>query len=524
MLSLLADHQLYGLHAGGYHLTNVLLHAASVVLLFLVLRQMTGALWRSAFVAAVFAIHPLRVESVAWVAERKDVLAGFFFMLTLGAYFRYAENLKLQISNYKYYYMGALFFFALALLSKPTVVMLPFVLLVLDYWPLQRLESRKISGLVLEKIPLLALAAWVCAKTVKAAGTALADNERISTAGRICDALVSYAVYLRQTIWPAGLAVFYPRPEKGYPVWMMALCILLLALITGGVLAYRRKRPWLLAGWFWYLILLLPMIGFVRVGAFAHADRMTALAQIGICVAVTWQVAEWRVPRVVFGALMAGVVAALMVCAWKQTAFWQNSETLWNHALDCTTDNYVAHLNLGEVFREKGKVDEAIVHYQEVLRIKPRFAKAHYDLGYTLCQKGGMDEGIAQFQQALQIDPGYAEAHNNLGNALLEKGRVDEAISQYQEALQINPASAEARNNLGNVLLQKGRVDEAITQYQRALQISPGFATAHNNLGNALLQKGRVDEAITQYQEALRLNPTSAEARMNLERAVLKKN
>jgi tetratricopeptide (TPR) repeat protein len=519
MLSLMADYQLYGLHAGGYHFTNLLLHTATVILLFLILRQMTGALWRSAFVAAVFAIHPLRVESVAWVAERKDVLSAFFFMLTLGAYARYVRK---PDSLARYLVVAAAF--VLALLSKPTVVTLPFVLLLLDYWPLRRFEQpRKLSGLLLEKIPLLALAAWIGARTVQAAGTALADNETISMPMRIGNALVSYAVHLRQIIWPEGLAVFYPRPEKGYSVGTMAFCFLLLALITGGVLAFRRKRPWLLTGWFWYLGVFAPMIGFVQLGAFAHADRMTLLPQIGIYVAVTWLVAEWRVSRVVFGGLMAGVLAVLMVCAWKQTTYWQNSEVLWTRALACTTGNFVAHLNLGKALQEKGRVDEAVVQFQKVLEIKPHFAQAHYDLGIVLCQKGRMDEGIAQFQLALQFNPAHGEAHNNLGNALLQKGRVDEAITQYQQALQLNPAYGEARNNLGNALCQKGRMDEGITLFQQALQLNPAYGEARNNLGNALLQKGRVDEAIAQFQQALQINPGYAEAHNNLGNALLQK-
>jgi len=518
-LSLMLDCQLYRLHLGGYHFTNVLLHTAAVLLLFLVLRQMTGALWRSAFVAAVFAIHPLRVESVAWVAERKDVLSGFFFMLTLAAYVYYVRKPK---SLARYLMVAAAF--VLALLSKPTVVTLPFVLLLLDYWPLNRFDQlRKLPGLILEKIPLLALAAWGCTKTVEAAGTAIADNENISLPLRVGNVLVSYAVYLRQMVWPEGLAVFYPRPEKGYPVSIMVLCLLLLALITGGVLAFRRKRPWLLAGWFWYLGMLTPMIGFVLAGAQAHADRYTYLPQIGICVAVTWLAEEWRVSRSLLGGLMAGVLAVLMVCAWKQTTHWKNSETLWNHTLACTTDNYVAHLNLGNALLDEGRVDDAILQYQEVLKIKPRYADAHFDLGNALDRKGKTDEAISQYQQALQMNPGYAKAHNNLGRVLCVNGRLDEGIVQFQKALQINSAYAEAHNNFGNALLQKGSVDHAIAQFQQALQINPASVEACNNLGNALLQKGRVDDAIAWYQKALAINPGYAVARSNLQRAVLQK-
>jgi tetratricopeptide (TPR) repeat protein len=512
MLSLMADYQLYGLHAGGYHLTNVLLHAASALLLFLVLRQMTGALWRSAFVAALFAIHPLRVESVAWVAERKDVLSGFFFMLTLQAYVQYVHKPN---SPARYLMVAAAFL--LALLSKPTVVTLPFVLLLLDYWPLNRFERPgKLSRLLLEKIPLLALAAGACAMTGLAAEKWITPNALVSMPLRLGNALVYYAVYLRQMIWPEGLAVPYPDPHHGLPPWEVALAGALLAGLSAVAWKERRTRPWLLIGWLWYLGMLTPMIGIVPAGATAQADRYTYLPQIGIYVALTWFVAEWRVRRVALAGLMAGVLLALMVCAWKQTAYWKNSETLWTRALACTTSNSIAHLNFGNVLFQKGKVDEAILHYQEALQIKPDYTEARYDLGNALLQKGRVDAAIAQYQKALQITPDYAESHNSLGLALDQKGRVDEAIAHYQKALEINADNAEAHNNLGNALLRKGRVDQAIAHYQKALEINADNAEAHNNLGNALLQKGRVEQAINQYRKALQIKPGFAQAHYNI--------
>jgi tetratricopeptide (TPR) repeat protein len=516
MLSLMGDYQLHELDAGGYHFTNVLLHTASAILLFLILRQMTGALWRSAFVAAVFAIHPLRVESVAWVAERKDVLSAFFFMLTLGAYARYVRK---PDSLARYLMVAAAF--VLALLSKPTVVTLPFVLLLLDYWPLNRFEQpRKLSGLILEKIPLLALAAGACAMTVLAAGKEVAAYVNVSLPSRIGNALVSYAVYLRQMVWPGGLAAFYPRPEQGYPVWTVALSLLLLAAITGVVLVFGRKRGWLLTGWFWYLGMLTPMIGIVQAGAFAHADRMTYLPQIGIYVALTWLAAEWvakrHVGRMAVGGLMTAVLGVLIICAWKQTGYWQDSETLWTHTLACTTGNSMAHYNLGSAFLQAGRLDEAITHYQSTLQIKPDHAEARNNLGSVFFQQGRMDEAISQYQKALQIKPDYEFAHYNLAVALRQKGRVKEAIAQFQSVLQINPDNADAHYNLASALRQEGKVDEAKVHYQRALQIRPGFAEGLYNLGNALRQKGKVDEAIAQYQEALQMNPDYAAAHINL--------
>jgi tetratricopeptide (TPR) repeat protein len=521
MLSVMGDYQLHGLHAGGYHLTNVLLHTASVILLFLILRQMTGALWRSAFVAAVFAIHPLRVESVAWVSERKDVLSAFFFMLTLGAYARYVRK---PSSLIRYLMVAAAF--ALALLSKPTVVTLPFVLLLLDYWPLRRFEQpgpvhqAEYFGiprrLILEKIPLLALAAGACAMTVLAEGKAIASIDSISMPSRIGNALVSYALYLRQMVWPEGLAAFYPYPGKSHPFWTMALSFLLLALITGGVLAFRRKRRWLLTGWFWYLGMLTPMIGIVQVGSFAHADRMTYLPQIGIYMAVTWLVAEWQVSRGLLGGMMTGVVAVLMVCAWQQTAYWKDSVTLWTHTVACTSDNAFTSLGLGDALIQTGRVEEAIPHYQKALEINPDLAEAHNNLGNALLQKGKVDEAIAHYQKALEIKADYAEAHNSLGNALLQEGKVDEAISHFQKALQLKPGLAEAHYNLGVALDQMGRVDKAIADYQKALEINPDNAKAHTNLGQDYLQEGNVKEAIPHFQRALQIEPAEPALQNNL--------
>jgi tetratricopeptide (TPR) repeat protein len=511
MLSLMADHQLNGVHAGGYHLTNVLLHTASVILLFLILRRMTGALWRSAFVAAVFAIHPLRAESVAWVAERKDVLSAFFFMLTLGAYARYVLKPN---SLARYLVVAAAFL--LALLSKPTVVTLPFVLLLLDYWPLRRFEQpRKLSGLILEKIPLLALAAGACAMTVLAEAESIASNNNISMSSRLGNVLVSYAVYLRQMIWPDGLAVPYPYPRNGLPPWEVALAGALLAGLCAVAWAGRRRRPWLLMGWLWYLGMLTPMIGLVPVGGFAHADRFTYLPQIGIYVALTWLVAEWgakwQAGRAAFAGVMAGALAVLMVCAWRQTGYWKSSEILWTHTLACTTGNYVAYNNLGDALDQKGRVDEAISHFQKALEIKPDYASACNNLGHALRQKGRVDEAIADYQKALEIKPDYAEAHNNLGNALLQKGRVDEAIDHFQKALQLKPADPAFQNNLAWLLatcpqasLRNGNKAVELARQANALAGGNNPIILHT-LAAAFAEVGRFGDAVQSAQKAIEL-------------------
>jgi tetratricopeptide (TPR) repeat protein len=521
-LTHMADCQVYGLWAGGHHLTNVALHAVAAMLLFLALREMTGSLWRSAFVAAVFAIHPLRAESVAWIAERKDVLSGVFFMLTLWAYARYARRPS------RGRYAAVALAYALGLLCKNMLVTLPFVLLLLDWWPLQRMGRMAFFwGLVKEKIPLFLLSAGSCVATFLVPEKVNELLFRLPFLERVGNAVVSYGVYLRQMVFPAGLASPYLNPPNGLPFWEIALAFVLLAAISIIVVACRKGRPYLLVGWLWYLGMLVPVIGIIQISYYAHADRYTYLPGIGLVMAGTWWVGDcsllWQRRREGLGGLMAAVIGILMAGAWIQTGFWKNSESLWTHTLACTTGNYMAHYYLGASAFKKGKVDEAITQYQEALQIKPGHAEICNAIGLALRQKGRVDEAITYYQKALQIEPGYVLVHNNLGNALLQKGRVDEAISHYQKALQIRPDYVDAHNNLGHLLLQRGKVDEAIPHFQKAAQINPDNVEAHYSLATALLQKGRLDEAITQYQEALQIKPDSAPACNNLGNALLKK-
>jgi tetratricopeptide (TPR) repeat protein len=548
-ISHMLDCQFYGLNPGGHHLTNILLHTATAILLFLVLRRMTGFLWRSAFVAAVFAIHPLRVESVAWVAERKDVLSGVFFMLTIGAYVRYVEKFKVQNPKSKVYYGLTLLFFALGLMCKPMLVTLPFVLLLLDYWPLGRVEGGEwrvtrfgvqvpqlhpeclrgstLNHLLCEKLPLFGLAAASGMVTIFAQTEAIQSFKQISLPLRVGNALISCVAYLGQMFWPSDLALLYPFMAKGVGVSEVVLSLVLLAGISTGVFVLRRQRPYLLTGWLWYLIMLVPIIGIVQVGAQARADRYTYLPQIGLYLLLTWAVADLcagrRHRRVVLGGCATIILGALIFCARTQASYWRNSESLWTHTLACTSNNDVAHNGLGNAFLQKGSVEEAIVHFQKALKINPNYAEAHNNLGNVLLQKGRVDEAIVHYQRALAITPDYAEACYNLGNALLQKDNVDESILQFQKALQIRPGYAEAHNNLGIALLRKGNVDEATVHFQKALEIKPDHAEAHNNLGNALLRKGRVDEAIIHFQKALEIKPDHAEAHFNLGNALLQK-
>ncbi|MGO8680684.1 MAG: tetratricopeptide repeat protein, partial [Limisphaerales bacterium] len=335
-----------------------------------------------------------------------------------------------------------------------------------------------------------------------------------------------YVAYLGQMIYPAGLAVLYPHPGSGLALWKIIAAFVLLLAISAWAIAAWRKRPWFLFGWLWYLGMLVPVIGLIQSGLRAQADRYTYLPQIGLYVLLTWAAADlcagWRHRRGVLGGGATVILVALLFCARAQTAYWRNSELLWTHTLACTSDNSVAHNDLGNALLQKGSVDEAMAHYQKALQIDPDYVDACYNLGNALLQKGAVDEAIAHYQKALQINPDYAKACNNLGNVLVQKGSVDEAIIHFQKALQIKPDFAEAHDNLGNALLRKGKVDEAIVHFQKALQIEPDFAEPCNNLGIALAQKGQVAEAIAHFQRALQIKPDFAEAHNNLDTALRK--
>jgi Tfp pilus assembly protein PilF len=514
-LSHMLDWQLYGSKAGGHHLTNVGLHTATAILLFLVLRWMTATLWRSALVAALFAIHPLGVESVAWVTERKDILSGLFFMLTLWAYTGYVRRPKPFA-----WYAATLLFAALGLMSKPMLVTLPFVLLLLDYWPLQRFNPSAVRPLLVEKIPFFLLSATTCIVTVamQQKTGAVKTLATVPLSIRIENVFVSYARYPGKIFWPDNLAVLYPRHGQ-WPVLFVVLSASLFLTICTAAIAFRKKFPFAFTGWFWFAGMLVPVIGLVQVGEQAMADRYVYLPQIGLYLLVAWLMAGLtrQLPHrpLIPGSLSATILAFLIFRAHAQASCWQNSETLWTHTLACTSGNLIAHYNYGNALLQKGDVNDAINEYKEALKVDSHNAVARNNLGTALLQKGQADEAIGQYKQAIQDDPGYILAHINLGNQLLSEGQVDEAIAQYREALKIDPHDPAALHNLGNTLLQKGEVDEAIFQYREEIKINPDYALAYYNLGNALAQKGQVDEAISQYQEALKLDPGYALAHAN---------
>jgi tetratricopeptide (TPR) repeat protein len=556
------DCQLWGLRASGHHLTNVLLHAANAVLLFLVLRRMTGAnpgnsskgeeiMWCSAFVATVFVVHPLDVESVAWVASRKNLLSTFFWLLTMWAYVRYVqrkwnvegrESMAQSISTlgsrlWTFDYCLVLLFFVCGLMSKPMLVTLPFVLLLLDYWPLRRLALEDwrltIKPLVFEKIPLLLLAIASSVLTIlgqKSVG-AITTLGKSPMSVRLGKVPVNYATYLRNIFWPENLAVAYPYPST-FSIVAVVLSVLLLAIVTLLVFKKVRTMPFLAVGWLWFVGTLVPVIGLIQVGNTQFADRFTYVPQIGLYFGLTWAVVELcnssRLRRMALNGLFVLILVILSNGSWRQASFWKDGQSLWTHTLAVTTNNSVAYCNLGTVFLRKGEVDEALGYLDKALKIEPDDSEIQANIGLAHMQKGELDAAINWFQKSLEIKPNHpnefisAEVNNVLGVALFQSGRVDEAITHYQKSLEIEPDNADTRNNLACALSLSGRVDEAIPQFQRSLELKPDNARAHNNLGRALLKKGQAAEAISHYQKAVEIEPENIETQNNLGNALLK--
>jgi tetratricopeptide (TPR) repeat protein len=546
--------QVFGLKPWGHHLTNVLLHAANTGLVFLLFRLLTGALWRSVLVAALFAWHPLHVESVVWVAERKDVLSGCFGLLTLIAYACCGQDqsLKSKVQSPESdvsspwsvvrgpwsLHLLPLFFFALGLMSKPMLVTWPFVMLLLDYWPLRRLgpstfnfrprRSEAMAGqlstllrLVREKIPFFVLAALMSVVTfvVQQRGGSLAMGESLSLGGRSGNALISYCRHLGKLFWPTDMAVYYPHPGH----WPMGKLVLAGGLVLGAsvvVWVQRRRYPYLLVGWLWFVGMLVPVIGLVQTGGQAMADRHTYLPSLGLLLLAIWGANEltrrWRYQVLACSVAGGAVTILCLALTRQQIGYWKDSEVLFRHAVEVTKDNYVAHNMLGYELGKKGQSDEAMRQIQEAIRLQPNYAEAHNNLGSFLGQKGQTDEAIQQFQEALRLKPDGVEAQRNLGVALEKKGQEDQATSQYQQALRLKPDDAEAHNNFGVALYKKGQTEEAIRHYQEAIRLQPDYAKAHNNLGFALSKQGQTEEAIRHYQEAIRLQPDYAEAHNNL--------
>ena len=523
------DCQVYGLHPWGHHLENVLLHGMAAILLFVALQKMTGALWRSAFVAAVFAVHPLHVESVAWISERKDALSGLFFMLTLMAYVRYTRAKEsgtgTTFLRFPSYWV-ALLLFALGLMCKPMLVTLPFVLLLLDWWPLQRFTlynaRSTMAGLVREKIPFLLLSAASCPVTIWAQKDIVMSLEEMPFPLRVEIAFVCYVAYVGKMFYPVRLAALYLFPEHYLAPWRVGLSVLFLLLVSMGVSAARRKHPFLLTGWLWYLVMLLPVIGLMQTGNQAMADRYTYLPQIGLYIIVAWGAVDlfcswrWRYRPILIGAGPTAILATLLVLAHAQTTYWQNGVTIMTRTIACTSDNYFAHDNLAVALATQGNLTEAIEHYERAIQLKPTYYAAHSNLAAALASQGKIDEAIEHFQRAIQLKPLFADAHNNLGNVLATQGRRVEAIEQYEQAIQLKPDYFDAHYNLGNALATQGKMVEAIQHYEQAIQIKPDHAEAHNNLANVLVNQGKMVEAIEHYERAIQISPNYLEAHYNL--------
>ena len=514
-LSHAVDVALYGLRASGHHSTNLLLHLVNTILLFEILRRMTRAHWRSSIVAALFAIHPLHVESVAWIAERKDVLSAFFFMLTLAAYLGYVRR------GGPLRYLLVAICLALGLMAKPMLVTLPLVLLLLDYWPLGRItfsgsgkETRhQAVKLALEKAPLMVIAAASSIVTflVQNHGGAVMSFEYFSPYARIKNAVMAYVAYLGKTIWPCRLAVFYPHPGDGSPLWQVLPAAILLAGITIFVILQARRRPYLAVGWLWYAGTLVPVIGIVQVGTQSMADRYTYLTLIGIFIAVTWGLAEaaaaLRIAKTALAVAACALIAAAAAVAGVQVQHWRNSDTLLRHALRVTSNNAFVHYNLGVDLLDRGRIDEAESHFRATLRIEPRYAKANNNLGSILARKGKIEEAISFFRAAISNQPDYVEAYRNLATAYISLHRPEEAVPLLQRSIELQADDFSDHFELGNALLSMHKEAAAVSAYQRALALHPDLWEARVNLGNAYMQTGQYDFALREYARAIELKP-----------------
>ncbi len=506
------DSQVYGAsRPGGYHFTNVLLHAASAVILFFALKQMTRQLWPSALVAGVFAIHPAHVESVAWITERKDALSGLFGMSAIWAYGWYAR----QPGVGRFLLVAALL--TAGLMAKPVLVTWPFLILLLDYWPLKRPFA---IWLLVEKIPLLILVALSASITYYAQSSTgdLVSLAAVPLDTRITRAAMLYVVYIGKTLWPLDLAI-YPVNALDNSTWGWAAAGILALLTAGSVWAARNGRRWLAVGWLWYLLVLLPTIGLVQVGLQVMADRVLYLSQIGLCVAIIWSAASWiRGRQARLASCLAGslLLMALAVTAWRQASYWKDSEALWNRALACTPRHPFALVGLGSALLARGDAEAAMARYQEALQIDPNQCEAHYNFGLALASRRQNDTAIDHFRAALKARRDFAPAHFNLAIALSDKGDMTGASAEYQEALRITPDYAAAHNNLATILARAGDIDSATDHFRQALAIEPGIARFHYNFGNVLATGGRLDAAIEQYELALKIQPDHANSQRNL--------
>lgn len=526
-LSHMLDCQFYGKDPMGHHWTNVQFHIANTLLLFFIFFKMTGALWRSAFVAALFALHPLHVESVAWVSERKDVLSTFFGLLMIFAYYCYVKA-----SSFKNYLI-VIILFSLGLMAKPMLVTFPFVLLLLDYWPLNRMQFendllrqsngitwfdfQKFFRLIIEKIPFFILAIISCILTFLAqqSSGAVKALEALPMKTRIANALVSYVTYGLKAIWPIHLAVFYPYPGNSFPVWQVFGSALLIATACIWTIRISKEYPYFAVGLFWYLGTLVPVIGLVQVGEQAMADRYTYIPSIGLFVLVSWGVPDlvnkWKYKKLIMGLVALAILFGCVIASFMQIRYWKNSVALFEHTVKVTENNYRAQNDLGTAW-EAVDLDQAIFHYKQALEIKPNYLLAIYNLGVAYCEKEEYDESILNFKKVLKIDPQNIDARMNLANVLFILDKPDEAVFHYNKIIKADSKNSDAHYNLAYVLSKQGKIDEAVSHYEKALRINPKHSKAYYNLGNIFLKQGNVKGAFTHFTEAIRFCPDYADA------------
>ena len=505
-LSHMLDYEFYGLEPFGHHLTSLLFHIINTLLLFGVLLKMTGALWRSGLVAILFALHPLNVESVAWVSERKNVLSTFFLLLTLWAYVKYVD--KKNAGNY----LLVVLFLALGLMSKPMLVTLPFVLLLLDFWPLKRFGEVRPARLIFEKVPLFILLIGSCVATFIAqkSGGAIRFSEFSSLYFRIANALVSYFEYLRNMLWPSGLSVFYPHPGNALPIWKPLACTIVLVVVTIWVVKEIRRAPYLAVGWFWYLGTLVPVIGIVQVGEQAMADRYTYVPLIGIFIAIAWSLPEQiKTRKEKLLPILSGIVISLLIAlTWIQVSHWKNSITLFKHAINVTDTKYLGvatiHAFLGDAYHREGELGVAISKFKKSLDLDPSNLYSLNNLAATLAEQGNLKEGLSYAQKLSRLQPDYTPGLITMGNILEETGKLDQAQIYYEQVLERDSDSFENYLNLANILYRKGELEGAIPHYKKVIILNPNLLEAHYNLGNIFGQLGQPIDAKKEFEQAIR--------------------
>jgi protein O-mannosyl-transferase len=517
-ISHMLDVEMFGMDAGAHHLVNVVLHAIASIALFTVLWSATGAAPLAAIVALLFAVHPLHVESVAWISERKDLLSGAFWFVTIGAYLAYVRRPA------AWRYVLLVVSFALGLLSKPMIATLPVVLLLLDHWPLRRLsweDPRELGRRILEKLPLFILSLVSAALTFAAQRQigAVADFERMSLTTRVANACVAYLAYIRRLFWPSDLAVFYPY-QDAIPPQLWIGCAVALLVMTALALLAAKRAPYITTGWLWFVITLAPVSGLVQVGGHAMADRFTYVPLIGLFVIAAWGgqalLSRAGASSAASAAIVCVAIATCTAVARGQVWHWQSGVSLWEHALQVTANNGRAHANLGVALARIGDQRRAIEEYERALTLEPAAPKTHNNLALVLAQQGQTAAAISHYNEAIRFDPAYANAHNNLANALAETGRFDEALPHHHEAIRLEPANGLARANLGITLGQMNRLDEAIASMRDALRLDPRQAEWHYILGLMLVQAQNSREASEQFADALAIDPSHQKARAAL--------